>query len=140
MVERTLGAKERYDKNQPVTDPSQLRLSSREALEAITINAARSMWLGDQVGSLTPGKRADITMLRMDDHNLAPLSNVVETIVCSANSGNVDTVLVDGKLVKRDGVLLTKDADAVVANLQACRDRLFERGGFEEGFAPARAS
>jgi cytosine/adenosine deaminase-related metal-dependent hydrolase len=139
MIERVLGAQDRYADARPVTDPAQLGITSREALEAVTINAARSMWLGDQVGSLTPGKRADITMLRMDDHNLAPLSNVIETIVCSANAGNVDTVLVDGKVVKRDGILVTNDAEAVVTNLEACRDRLFERGGYE-GWTPARGA
>jgi len=103
----------------------QLRFTTREALECGTINGAHAMWLGDTVGSLTPGKRADIILLRATDLNLAPVNDAVSAIVFGANSGNVDTVMVDGTFVKRGGKLLTIDVDRVRRLLAEARDRAY---------------
>ena len=65
----------------------ELQFTTREALEAVTINGADAIWLGDRIGSLTPGKQADIILLRATDLNLAPMSDIVGTLVCSARSG-----------------------------------------------------
>jgi cytosine/adenosine deaminase-related metal-dependent hydrolase len=128
--ERARHARERYAEGLPVDDPSQLGMSAREALEAITIGAARACWLDDRVGSLTPGKAADIILLRATDLNLSPLSDAIGTIVCCAHGSNVDTVIVDGRIVKRGGVLLDVDVARIEADLVACRDRLYAAASF----------
>jgi len=108
------------------------RISARQALEAVTTTAAEACWLGDRVGSLSPGKRADLILLRASDTNLWPASNLVGTVVSSANRGNVDTVMVDGQFVKRDGVLIGVDVAAVRADLATARDRLYRNGGYDD--------
>jgi len=60
----------------------------------------------NRIGSLAPGKQADVVLLRGEDLNLFPLTDPVAAIVLHANAANVDTVLVGGKIVKRAGKLL----------------------------------
>ena len=78
-----------------------LSITPREALQWATIDSARAMGLDKKVGSLKPGKQADITMLNGNDLNLFPVNNPIETVVFHANSGNVDTVMVAGKILNR---------------------------------------
>jgi 5-methylthioadenosine/S-adenosylhomocysteine deaminase len=131
LLERAVGQQRLYARGEEVASSEDLGFTSREALEAITINAARSIWLGDRVGSLSPGKRADVILLRATDLNLAPMNNVVETLVSCAHAGNVDTVLVDGKAVKRDGKLIGIDERQIASELTACRERVFAQADYE---------
>ncbi|MEY9887799.1 5-methylthioadenosine/S-adenosylhomocysteine deaminase [Catenulispora sp. MAP12-49] len=79
-----------------------------DVLRAATLGGAEILGLADRVGSLRPGKRADLVLLRADAPNLVPLHHdPVGTVVSSAHAGNVDTVVVDGRVVKRDGILLS---------------------------------
>jgi cytosine/adenosine deaminase-related metal-dependent hydrolase len=66
------------------------------------------------IGSLTPGKRADLILVRTNDLNIAPLANIEATIVQSATPANVEAVMVDGRFVKRKGRLLDYDVSAIV--------------------------
>jgi 5-methylthioadenosine/S-adenosylhomocysteine deaminase len=136
LLERAVGQQRLYAREEEVGSSEDLGFTSREALEAITINAARSIWLDDRVGSLSPGKRADIILVRATDLNLAPLSNVIETLVSCAHAGNVDTVLVDGKVVKRDGTLIGIDEAQIASELIACRERVFARADYDGVIPP----
>lgn len=89
-----------------------------EAVEMATINGAIALGLGDVTGSLTPGKRADVILIRTNDLNIAPLANIETTVVQSATPANVDTVMVDGHLIKRGGRLLDLDVAEIVAKAQ----------------------
>jgi 5-methylthioadenosine/S-adenosylhomocysteine deaminase len=94
-------------------DYTDVDFTTREALELGTIAGARAIWLDDRVGSLTPGKDADVIMLRTRDLNMLPVTNVQDAVwaaTCSANAGNVDSVWVAGKRVKKNGQL-TIDVD-----------------------------
>ncbi len=83
------------------------RLSqSLDVLEWATINNARALCLSHVTGSLTPGKQADIVLLRANDLNMLPALDPVQTIVVHANPSNVETVLIAGRVVKADGRLL----------------------------------
>src|SRR5262245_38024150 len=84
-------------------------LTSREVLEFATIEGARVCGLEDRTGSLTPGKRADVVMIRCDGSNTYPLIDPVSTVVHQADTRNVDTVMVDGRILKRDGKLVDGD-------------------------------
>ena len=89
--------------------PEQLSIGCREALQWATLEGARMAGLDDRVGSLTPGKQADVVLLRADDLNLLPVVDPVATIVLHARPDNVDTVLVAGEVMKRDGRLAYRD-------------------------------
>lgn len=88
-------------------------LSLHRCIELATICGARALGLADRVGSLTPGKRADIILIRADDINIAPAANVESAIVRSATPANVDTVMIDGRILKR-GNLIAYDVEGIV--------------------------
>src|SRR5262245_17113518 len=96
-----------------------------EVIEMATINGARALGLGDVTGSLTPGKRADLILIRTNDLNIAPLANIETAVVQSATPANVDTVMVDGRLVKHGGDLLGYDVEGIIdrAKLSSLRSR-----------------
>jgi cytosine/adenosine deaminase-related metal-dependent hydrolase len=87
-----------------------------QILELATMGGARDLGLADTVGSLTPGKRADLILIRTTDINIAPLGDPAEAIVRSAQPYNVDTVIVDGRFMKRGGRIVAFNADAVIAD------------------------
>ena len=85
--------------------PQHISINCREALAWATINGAAMVGLGHRVGSLAPGKQADLVLLRADDLNLFPVVDPARSIVLHAGAGNVDTVLIAGRVVKRAGKL-----------------------------------
>ncbi|ELW9527370.1 amidohydrolase family protein [Burkholderia cenocepacia] len=89
--------------------PSTLAL--RDVLEFATIAGARANGLDSKVGSLTPGKQADVIMIRTDDLNLMPVSDAIGAVVLAAHPGNVDSVFVAGRTVKRHGRMVGVDLD-----------------------------
>jgi cytosine/adenosine deaminase-related metal-dependent hydrolase len=106
-------------------------LSSREVLEFATIEGARVCGLDDRTGSLTPGKQADVVLLRCDETNTYPVVDPVSTVVLQADTRNVDTVWVAGDALKRAGRLEGAD-------LRAARDRAETSLEFLLGHTPLR--
>jgi 5-methylthioadenosine/S-adenosylhomocysteine deaminase len=104
---------------------SEFAMPARWALELATMGGARALGIADRVGSLTPGKRADIILVRTTDVNMAPLTEPAHMIVQSANPSNVDTVMIDGRVLKRGGKLVGIDVARIVreANDTAMRVR-----------------
>lgn len=97
----------------------------REMLEAATLRGAENCALADRVGSLTPGKQADIVMIDTGNVHLFPKHNAVCTVVQGADVGFVDTVFVAGRLMKWRGQLVGVDFAGLRRELEASRDRLF---------------
>lgn len=91
----------------------QLELGVRDALRWGTANGAHAMGLEDRIGSISPGKRADLIVIGGRRLNMIPMADPVGTLVAQANPSNVDHVLVDGRFVKRDGRLAGVDLDRV---------------------------
>jgi 5-methylthioadenosine/S-adenosylhomocysteine deaminase len=104
-------------------------LRARDVLEFATLDGAHACGLGARVGSLTPGKDADVIVLRTDDLSTFPCNNPAGTIVAAAHPGLVDTVLVAGHVVKRDGALIGVDLPALKARLLESRDRIAADAG-----------
>ncbi|MEU9337056.1 amidohydrolase family protein [Streptomyces sp. NPDC048290] len=104
-------------------------LRSRDLLDFATVDAAASMGLRDRTGSLTPGKDADIVLLRTDDVTIFPVTDPAASIVSHGHPGLVDTVLAAGRVVKRDGALVGVDLPALRTRLLASRDRIAEAAG-----------
>ena len=104
--------------------PSTSTISCDEALGWITIHGARALGLEDRVGSLTPGKQADVVLLRADTLNMRPLHDPVAAVVMQASLANVDTVLVAGQIRKRHGQLLFPSLDQRLAELDESGRRI----------------
>jgi 5-methylthioadenosine/S-adenosylhomocysteine deaminase len=99
--------------------------TARDILKMATINGAHVVLQEDRIGSLTPGKKADIVVIDGSAVNTAPLFDPVATVVLCADVSNVETVIVDGRIVKRDGKLLA-DWEAARRRVEASRDYLIE--------------
>jgi 5-methylthioadenosine/S-adenosylhomocysteine deaminase len=89
--------------------------------------------MDSKIGSLTPGKRADIILVRTDTWSMTPLNNPVGQFVYNAHPGLVDTILVDGKVVKRDGKLLTADFARIRRLANDARDDIVRRAAGKNG-------
>lgn len=94
--------------------------TAQELLDFATINGARAVGMQDSIGSIEPGKYADLVILDGKAPNLRPLvpENIVANIVYSGNSLNVRTVLCQGDVVVRDGEIVTLDTDEVLAGAE----------------------
>jgi cytosine/adenosine deaminase-related metal-dependent hydrolase len=116
--------------------PRTIRLSTRKILEMATIGGARAIGLDNVMGSITPGKWADLILIRTDTVNMVPINDPVGAVVLSANAGDIDTVLVAGEILKRKGELVGVDWPGIAEQLTKSRDRIrggAERKGFEQG-------
>lgn len=104
-------------------------LSSRKLVEMATIDGARCLGLDDITGSITPGKRADLILLRTDDLNLNPSreADPFQLLVYFAQPSNVDTVIVDGRVLKQGGRLTGIDAAQVSRACAGALDGLLAR-------------
>lgn len=105
-------------------------ISHRDVLEYATAGGAADVGLGDQIGSLTPGKQADIVAIRAEDINNLPLNNAVGTVVQGADTRNVDTVFVGGRVRKWCGELVGVDINRLRGLAYESRDYLAARAGF----------
>ena len=110
-----------------IVDP--LPLMTTDILEFATVQGARACGLSHKVGTLTPGKEADLILIDTNALNMFPMNNPYGAIVESANAGNVDSVFVDGKARKRNHRLLDVDLRALRVRVDAQRDALFARAG-----------
>src|SRR5262249_5548998 len=106
-------------------------LTSRDVIRFATIQGARDLKLDHKVGSLTPGKEADIILLDATAINVAPLNHVPGAVVTLMERSNVETVIVAGKVRKWQGRLLDVDLAKLRAELEASRDYLFEAAGVQ---------
>lgn len=107
----------------------EFRLTARRVLELATIEGARSMGLADEIGSLVPGKRADLLLVDTRQINLGVFTEPSHMLVEAAQPANVDTVMVDGRILKRAGRLLL-DTDAIIDDAQAAQAAVRERAGW----------
>jgi 5-methylthioadenosine/S-adenosylhomocysteine deaminase len=101
----------------------------REVIQMATLNGAKALGLGEVTGSITVGKRADIILIRGNDINIAPIADIEASVVQSATPANVDTVMVDGRIVKRGGRLVAYDVDRVVRDAKASALRIRTAAG-----------
>jgi 5-methylthioadenosine/S-adenosylhomocysteine deaminase len=101
-------------------------------LRMATIEGARAIGLGDQVGSLEVGKQADLILVNLNELNLlptleAPIRNIVPNLVYAGTGREVTLVMVDGKVLLRNGKILTADEEAVRVEAQAQATALAKR-------------
>jgi len=105
-------------------------LTCRDVLEMATIYGAETCHLDHKIGTLTPGKEADIIVLRTDAINVTPLNNAPGAVVTLMDTSNVDTVLIAGKIMKRSGKLVGVDLNRIRRTVETSRDAVLERAGY----------
>ncbi|QWZ09913.1 amidohydrolase family protein [Nocardioides panacis] len=113
---------EKYEPNEQV--PKDV-LTAQEMLHAATVDGAYVAGLEDKVGTLSPGKQADVVLIDATALNVAPVVDPVAAVVLCADVSNVDTVVVAGSVRKRDGRLLA-DIDAARSGVERSRDYLLD--------------
>src|SRR5262244_1241332 len=106
-------------------------LTCREVLEFATIQGARCANLDAKVGTLTPGKEADILILRADSLDVWPLNNAPGAVVNLMNPSHVESVFIAGKVRKWHGSLVGVDEQRVRQRMQESRDAVVRRAGFQ---------
>ncbi len=106
-------------------------LTCRELLEFATIEGARCANVDTKVGTLTPGKEADIVMLRADRIDIWPLNNAPGAVVNLMGPSHVETVFIAGKVKKWRGDLVAVDMPRVLRSMQEARDGVVRRSGFQ---------
>ena len=105
------------------------RLTVRDMLELATVRGAWNAALSHKIGTLTPGKDADVIMLRTDTINVMPLNNAAGAVVTLMDTSNVDTVFIAGKLMKRNGQLVGVDLAKIRREVEAARLAVLTRAG-----------
>jgi cytosine/adenosine deaminase-related metal-dependent hydrolase len=108
-----------WEQNEPATG----LLTARQMLEIATVNGAHVAGLEAKTGSLTPGKKADVVLIDARSLNMVPIHDPYAAVTLCADVSNVDTVIVDGAVVKRSGRLLA-DTDNARNLVESSRDYL----------------
>lgn len=104
--------------------PEKVSVTCRQALEWATINGARMIQQDHRIGSLAPGKQADIVLVRADDLTMFPVHDPVSSLVTLGGVSNVDTVLIGGRVMKRNGKLLAEGIAGKKAALRRSAERI----------------
>jgi 5-methylthioadenosine/S-adenosylhomocysteine deaminase len=137
--ERGLRHQASWDEDLDGNSPTPNLITSRDALRWATIDGAKVAGVADYTGSITPGKKADLVIIDSSAVNVAPVIDPVAAVVCAADISNVDTVFVDGRIVKQDGKLVAA-LDGPRRDVLASRDYLVSKFGEPEpGWLPAKA-
>lgn len=132
----------RWHEDQPIyaahRAPREVSWTTDDALRWATLNGAIGAGLGDVIGSITPGKRADINLLDASGISMAGWNRDDPTgmAIAHMNSGNVDTVMIDGRIVKQGGKLTHVNVPAAIAVLDRSREYLMAEADARGGFIP----
>jgi 5-methylthioadenosine/S-adenosylhomocysteine deaminase len=106
---------------------SEFKMTARQALELGTIESARSMGMADRIGSLGSGKRADLLVISPNTLNMAVVTDMAHVVLEATGPENIDTVVVDGRILKRGGKLVALDTPKVIAEARAALAGVRER-------------
>ncbi|MDB0005984.1 amidohydrolase family protein [Ilumatobacteraceae bacterium] len=105
---------------------------AEKAYEMATLSGAKAMGMEDRIGSLEPGKRADVVLHDTDRPEWRPLLNVMNQLVWSADGRGVHTVVVDGAIVVENGQMTTVDEEALYAAAQSAGEAITARSGLPD--------
>ena len=104
--------------------PETSTIPAREALSWITVEGARMLGMEDRIGTISPGKQADLVFIRADALNVWPVHDAVATVITQASLANIDSVMVAGEWRKREGKLLFTGLERVKAELYRSGERI----------------
>lgn len=123
-MQRALDNSEHRSKTGGIPETS--TITTREALTWVTIEGARMLGMEDQIGSLVPGKQADLVMISADALNMQPVHDLASTVVIQTSLANIDNVMVAGHWKKRSGRLLAADVSQKLDQLQESGRRILD--------------
>jgi len=109
---------------------TRIPLTAKRLVQLATLDGAVDLDIADRTGSLTPGKRADIILVRTGDINIAPVGDPYEALVMLAQPRNVDTVIVDGRILRRAGEFTVLDHAQVLREAAESTAALRARAGW----------
>lgn len=101
-------------------------LSAQQAFELATVRGARAIHLESEIGSIEVGKRADLVIVDSDDLNQMPSYNIYSSLVYATKADDVQTVIIEGRIVMRDRRLLTLDEKEIKTQARAFRERIIK--------------
>ena len=126
-IQRALAANRKFNGEPGAVRP----VSTRQVLACATVNGAICAGLAHKIGTLTPGKEADIVLIRTDTINLYPSNNAIGSVVAAADSRNVDTVIIAGRVAKFGGAIIGLDWGRFSRLVDESRGYLFEKLGYK---------
>jgi cytosine/adenosine deaminase-related metal-dependent hydrolase len=126
-IQRALAANRKFNGD---TSPPQ-PVSTRTVLECAIVNGAACAGLSSKIGTLVPGKEADIVLIRTNEINLYPSNNAIGTVVSAADSRNVDTVIIGGRVRKFRGKIVGFAWEGFRRMVDESRAYLFEKQGYK---------
>jgi 5-methylthioadenosine/S-adenosylhomocysteine deaminase len=106
-------------------------LMIRDVFHCATLGGAHCAGLDDKIGSLTPGKQADVVVIRTDDTNIYPPNNALGVVVQAADRGNIDTVIIGGRVRKYRGKVVGLDMGKLKGMIDESRTHLFTAAGYK---------
>ena len=101
-------------------------ISAQQAFELATIRGAQALHMEKEIGSLEVGKRADIIIIDRDTLNQIPLYNIYSDLVYATKAADVESVIINGRIVMRDRRLLTLNETAVKTEARTLRDKIIK--------------
>jgi cytosine/adenosine deaminase-related metal-dependent hydrolase len=110
---------------------TEVSISARDTLEMATIEGAKALGMDDEIGTITPGKRADLLLFDANDFMTAPSHSPVQSVVFQSDPSHIDMVLVDGEVVKRDGELTNPKVHEEFDRFVASGERLLDEAGID---------
>ena len=90
-----------------------------------TLNGARAIGWEDKIGSLTVGKRADITLLDLRKPHLVPIFDPLSNLVYAANGQDVKTVIIDGEIIMEDRKILTLNEEEIIRHVRQRTEKFY---------------
>jgi cytosine/adenosine deaminase-related metal-dependent hydrolase len=126
-LQRAFAQNRRFNKDSQAPEP----VSTRAIIEAATINGAEAAGFGGVTGSITPGKSADLILIDTNGLNLFPSNNALGTVLHAADRGNVDTVMIAGKILKSGGKLVGFDVAKIKDEIEDSLAYLFDEAGYK---------
>jgi 5-methylthioadenosine/S-adenosylhomocysteine deaminase len=109
---------------------ARIPLTARRMVQLATFDGAIDLGIADRTGSLTPGKRADLILVRTGDINMAPIADPYTALVSFAQPANIDTVVVDGRILRRGGAFTALDYSEVLREAAECASTLRARANW----------
>lgn len=130
LVERAF-ANQEADREGKIVE--RLPIDTQDVVKMATIFGAEALGMDDRIGSLTPGKEADIILIDADNLEMSPMNNAVGAVVLAAHPGLVDSVFVAGRALKRNGKPVGFDQNAAIRKVTQARDYVLEQAGVQPG-------
>lgn len=104
-------------------------MSADKVLEIATVNGASALGLQKEIGSIEEGKRADLAIIRIDNEHCIPSFNPVSTLVYSCSGNDVETVIIDGRVIMYKREVVTLDERRIIEEAREASEKLLDRSG-----------